>query len=419
MKKFLYSNSLTTPQCIKDEIGSYANLKSWDPGWNKRQFISYIDIIDDTPLLRTWMLFFHVTKKKWWLEWAEICRREPNEKPIFCNCEYRGVCGWTFYDHEEWKEDQTWTWDKKNGRFDGKILNLDKFIENQAKYCAYKPEYGNFWSYYEVYYKNPKIELLVKAGYVNLINSINIMDLKAKSLDKILKVDKKWLELLKNGSRSELIACRCKYVHTEEDVKIYVRMLNDTFMKKFLSKSGKYFREMYEYLIKLSYHEERDYEDYIRLCEKFGFSLEQRKILMPEDLKTVHDELAAQYETIKNAETNKKIQIQYKNHEKYIFEDENYVIFPVSQVEELESESKALNHCVRTYAEKVANGETEIFFIRDKKDLKQSFLTLELKKKAIIQVRGLKNKNISSFDEKTIDFVKKWQLANKFNAYCW
>lgn len=419
MKNLLYSNSLDTPQCIKDEISSYDHLVSWDNRWSKRSYISYIDVIEGIPLLRTWMLYFHTTKRKWWLEWAEICRREANERPIFCNCEYRGISGWSFDGNGEWKEDRTWIWDKKNGRFGGKILNLTEFIMDHAKYCAYKPEFGNFWDYYEVYCRNPKIELLVKAGYVNLINSINLMNLKAKSLDKILKVDKKWLELLKNGSRSELIACRSKYVHTEEDVQIYVKMLNGCYEKKFLSKSGKYFREMYEYLQNLTWIEKIDYEDYIDLCEKFGFSFDQRKILFPDDLKAVHDELAAQYKVLKNAKTNENILKQYQTYKKYIFEDENYIIYPVSQVEELENESKALNHCVRTYADKVANGDTEIFFIRTKNDLETPFLTLELRKKSIIQVRGLKNKNISAFDEKTKDFVKKWQINNEFSAYCW
>ena len=58
---------------------------------------------------------------------------------------------------------------------------------------------------------------------------------------------------------------------------------------------------------------------------------------------------------------------------------------------DLEAEGKALSHCVRTYAERMAKGETTIVFVRKAEDPGTPFYTMEIKDGQVVQLRGKHN----------------------------
>jgi hypothetical protein len=89
--------------------------------------------------------------------------------------------------------------------------------------------------------------------------------------------------------------------------------------------------------------------------------------------------------------TNKKILARAQKLQKYCFEYQGLFIRPAASFQELIDEGKNLKHCVGTYAENYANGNTSILFIRKVCNPNQPFYTLEFKDKHIIQVRGFKN----------------------------
>lgn len=86
-------------------------------------------------------------------------------------------------------------------------------------------------------------------------------------------------------------------------------------------------------------------------------------------------------------------------------------IFPAKSETELKNEGIALNHCVGTYAESMARGETTIFFIRRIRDPKTPYFTLEFKNGAVEQNRGKKNcgrtPDVEAFEKKWIAHVKE------------
>ena len=80
---------------------------------------------------------------------------------------------------------------------------------------------------------------------------------------------------------------------------------------------------------------------------------------------------------------------------------------------ELNCESSALNHCVRTYGDKVSRGETVIYFIRRKDEPDKPFYTLEIKPDGtFVQCRGEYN---CSMTEEVKDFTEK--VVKEFNMY--
>ena len=78
----------------------------------------------------------------------------------------------------------------------------------------------------------------------------------------------------------------------------------------------------------------------------------------------------------------------------------------LSTYESLIDESKQQNNCVRTYSEKYANGECDIYFLRNIKAPNKSLVTVEVIGKEIIQCRIKNNERVTENQEK---WLNKWK----------
>lgn len=151
-----------------------------------------------------------------------------------------------------------------------------------------------------------------------------------------------------------------------------------------------------------------DYIDYLKALAILG-GLNDPKALYPQDFEMEHNRVTAKVEKEKDEIFDKKILEQFKKFQKYEYKKDGLFIVPVKESKELYQESAALGHCVRTYTENVAEGLTEILFIRKEEAPDIPYYTLELKGNRVIQVRGNRNR----LPEEDVDlFVQSW--ANKF-----
>lgn len=289
---------------------------------------------------------------------------------------------WSMYDKEEWI----------------KKLNIP--------YCQYLSEENksilDFFDYICLYRKEPKIELLVKAGYSQYLTGLRYLDLKQKSLEKIFKVDKKWLPYLKEMDVSQLLLARkYKCANTIKDLQFIANIKRQKYICKYLNRrmldwcSANYRKFGYLGL----------YDDCLRFSEQLGMDMKDNKVLFPTNINRTHDRLSKEIKVAQSKEQDEKIMQMAEKHKKYIFSGCGFIIFPASSTEELIEESKELNHCVRTYAERVARGETEIMFVRAEAEPKIPLYTLELKGKKVIQFRADHNKRPP---EEAINFVNFW-----------
>ena len=155
------------------------------------------------------------------------------------------------------------------------------------------------------------------------------------------------------------------------------------------------------------------YADYIGFCNRLGIPLSS-PVKYPKNLREAHDNLQNKI-VIKNLEDKtKRIQEQViKRLYKYRYADERFVITPANSAEDLANESKALNHCVRTYTDRYADGITSIFLIRKRDDVMTPFYTLELKSKKVNQVRG--HHNCDPTDD-VKNFVGDWCKRHKLDT---
>lgn len=83
--------------------------------------------------------------------------------------------------------------------------------------------------------------------------------------------------------------------------------------------------------------------------------------------------------------------------------------------DEIREEGAALHHCVGSYVDRVAKGETSVFFIRKEDSPDKPYFTLEWKNNDIAQCRGLHNREMppevraftQAFKKKMLDSIEK------------
>lgn len=136
-----------------------------------------------------------------------------------------------------------------------------------------------------------------------------------------------------------------------------------------------------------------DLRDYWQDCEKLGLDLSRRRIKWPQNLTKEHERT---YKLVQE----KAQQIQeegYRQRRESLqqwmsYENEEFQIQIPEQLSELTAEGLAMHHCVGTYIRRVADGQTNVVFLRRKEDLKTPFVTIEVGNDGrIIQARAKYN----------------------------
>ena len=135
-----------------------------------------------------------------------------------------------------------------------------------------------------------------------------------------------------------------------------------------------------------------------------------------EHLRIVHDNLVAllnHQNREEYAERNRKQCEDYakrykKLKEKYFTEDDEFIITPPLNAADLVSEGSNLHHCVGGYVNAIAEGRTNILFLRKKEEPNTSFYTIEVSNhNECRQIHGTHNCWLGNNPE-AIPFVVKW-----------
>lgn len=256
----------------------------------------------------------------------------------------------------------------------------------------------------------PALELLRKGGYDKLArhrltgygNYQNAINIRGISIEKALRLPKKWTKALRKAGISEEM--------TSKELKAFQRL--DDKMKRWAIENWKAWTAIIgdyrgdehaatitehttleKYLRYMTEQEMSDpsfYVDYLENASALGWDLRRKQILFPEDLKDAHDKAADLRDMEKNAAKNAKMAAHAI--------DVNYSVndlmaLPAMSQQELNNESSVLHHCVRTYGDRVAAGKTLIYFVRRTSLPDEPYYTLEISPKDghVVQCRGLKN----------------------------
>lgn len=286
-------------------------------------------------------------------------------------------------------------------------------------------------TYMSEFLKYPAIEILEKAGFETVVMNrasgakTRALNMRGKDLRSILRMNKAEIRYMKekNPTVADLEEFRMvrKYwpeakIEDIEDIgRAFPGYLQaDTI--KLISKEAEWPK-----VLKMLLEENRatgdaytvrDYGDYLGWINTLGIRKDKR-VIYPKNFGQAHDTVMGQYEEAKDS-----IKVEeFKTAEASItgmtepFVLGNLMIRPAASPAELQKESKALNHCVRTYVDRVASGKTSILFIRKVEEPDKPWFTLELDCSGrVVQCRGDHNR---AYPEEVGVFIDKWMKWRK------
>ena len=158
-----------------------------------------------------------------------------------------------------------------------------------------------------------------------------------------------------------------------------------------------------------------EYRDYQNMLERLGVDFKGDFRIMPKNFKQAHSDAIDAYNNMKDEI---KKQGYHKRLQKLLGLEQtigNYTFVLPKELQELKEEGKSLKHCVGTYADSVACGETVIVFVRQKEEVDNPLYTLEISDGKIVQLRGMRNRDADAdaweASKKLLSFAKKHKIA--------
>ena len=136
-----------------------------------------------------------------------------------------------------------------------------------------------------------------------------------------------------------------------------------------------------------------DYRDYLGQCAELRRDLEDTSNRWPADLHKRHGELSKLIIRNKTVIQDKAVRHRWKTeHRDYEYMSSGFTVLMPRNSSEIINEGKAMCHCVATYADRVARGETTILFVRSTADRSKPLVTAEVRGGQTMQIRGKSNR---------------------------
>lgn len=293
--------------------------------------------------------------------------------------------------------------------------------------------YADMVKFFDLYAKYPCVEYLTKLGFTSLVQdklngerTYSAINWRGKNLFKVLKITKKELNEIKSQKINlDFLSLKIFQIGKKDGsnlsiVEAHKMALSYSYyfreLEKTLAHINSSLRKANNYLNKQHEKDSRNYysvqsaltawRDYVADCITLEMDLNDEQVLYPRNLHNAHQNTIKQIKVKADEKLNEEIRKRLKSLEKYRFEYQGLIIRPVISTNELIAEGKALHHCVGTYADRYAKGETNIFVIRNTSSLDKPFYTVEIRKNKIFQVRG---KNNCSSDESVSSFIEAYK----------
>ena len=412
------------PNCHNKYLIKRSNLRYYE----FKDYLSILDIVNDTFVIRYFELKSCIdAKHKHHSSVVEFAREIPtntyyrdvyvNDRVSRCQCHI-----YIYHDMDEYFNPIKWREYTRNYSLIDYSIVFPNNIKNLLKNTKFK--YSCIW---DIAKHSTYIDLLdlIKDKSISDINKIE-MFAKMKLYNLALETNK----FISNSSfqktfglTKDYYPLMKKYNITYTQLKI-LRLLQEKDMKKIrylenftgFGGSTTDLEEISKYIslnrfIKYSKMHHRKvktylYKDYLRFAKLFGFDLKNNRYAFPKNLKEAHDKLENQYEVQCNEIMRKAIRKRGKELSVNTFQDNKFIILPAFTLKALQDESKQQRNCVRTYAERYAEGKCDIYFLRNVKNIKKSLVTVEVKNNKVVQSRI---KNNDDPNKTQLAFLNKWE----------
>lgn len=180
----------------------------------------------------------------------------------------------------------------------------------------------------------------------------------------------------------------------------------------------------------------RDWLEYLQWCKELKYDLNSMFIYMPNNFKKVHDRTMREYQALQDKkaaaekrrqereaarrmkqtqEALKKILTTNDGTDAFSIKGAGLILVVPRTGAEIKAEGEALHHCVGSYVQRVAEGKTNIFFIRKANEPEKPYFTMEWNNNKVVQCRGMSNCGMppeveaftKAFEKKMLDSIKK------------
>lgn len=291
-----------------------------------------------------------------------------------------------------------------------KELKNEQFARvNVAKIMDYGRSYKDPAYILKRLYRYPYIEYLQKAGLHRLTREImeakeysSCFDSEKKKINEALKLDKQRYNKLKewNGGSNTLYLLQLEqsfggritkeiseWTEKEKGVMGLETLCRRTGLN--VVQQLNYIKKQMELMHMDMHNTENIYADYLNMAEDRGMDIKDDIVCRQKNMREYHDRYAEE----KNAENNRKrdkevnrkfaqIAQQYaQNTEHFALEDKNLMIVVPRRASDITAEGRKQHHCVGAsdiYMKKMNEGKTYIVFLRDKKNPKTPYYTIEV-----------------------------------------
>ena len=262
---------------------------------------------------------------------------------------------------------------------------------------------------YHAILRYPCIEYLCKLGYGHLARLIpehsagTLMNLRGKNAQAVLKLDGNTYGWLR-GKKIPLDAQLLQLIHARD--KLHLRLGNDLILAlhrhrpaydaDFLCRvtealpPGKREKAI-RYALKNSIAD-YDYLDHLKILTSLNEDLNDDQLILPRDFAELHGRLAGRAAILKSKEKDLRIRNRAGKLAEYQFSALGLIIRPMLSAAEIIHEGAVLHHCVGTYVDRYAKGETILLCLREESAPRTPKYTVEFSKKGtLVQCRGYKN----------------------------
>lgn len=412
------------PNCRNKYIIKRSNLRYYD----FKDYLSILDIVNDTFVIRYFELKTIIgadhTPHSSVVEFAREIPTKTYYRDVYvndrvskCQCHiYIHHSNSSYFDETHWRE-----YTRNYSLIDYSIVfpnNIKKLLKNTelkysciwdiAKHCTYidllrliKETNKNTINKIELLSKMKLYNLALRADEFN--NKGSFQEVFGVSKDyypfmrrnNITYVQLKILRLLKEKDINKIRYLE-QFISYGDSIYDLEEISNYISLNRFIKYSKMHHRNVKTYL----------YKDYLRFAKLLGYDLKNNRYAFPKNLKEEHDKLEKQFEIQSKTIIQKAISKRNKELLVNKYKNNKFIILPAPSLKALEDESKQQSNCVRTYAEKYANGSCDIYFMRNVKKPKESLVTVEVKNNKVVQSRIKYNNDPN---ESQLIFLKEWE----------
>lgn len=378
-----------------------------------KDYLQLLDKVDDTFILRTFELYSFYNDRKTEHFTTEFMRTIiKGDLPIdFVTNQVHNHMGYMYIAHYQpfhsWrKRNRRWAYRDVTGMVcpynlksilkntDLKYSQLDKFVS--------KMEYIDFIEYFTTIAHYPSFEMLVKLKLYHLAKDANQFYL-GNTFQSIFELPKTFYPFMKkhNINYEQL---KVLQLLKRQDIKLIKRLVGYYNLEE-LSRYVD-LKKAYQKILRKHSHSEHEYLDYLRACKQLGYDMKCNKILFPSNLRMEHDRVYDLLEIVKNEANDRLIEERVKELNKYVYQNNKYIVFPASSVDSLIEESRQQKNCVKSYCSRYALAETDIYFMRELEHQDKSLVTIEVKKHKVVQSKIKGNNPVTKEQQK---FIDRWE----------